>query len=120
MSVWSSEGCVVDTNMTTREQVVCKCYHLTAFGGGVMPRPNTINFSTAFADFDIADNFVMLIIVLAVLSLYVALAIWVRGKDRRDVLRWSICPLDDNRYGQHYRVCVILECRDRPGKLGRF
>ena len=41
---WSGEGCVVG-NLTTTETLHCSCTHLSAFAGGVVVTPNTIEFS---------------------------------------------------------------------------
>lgn len=48
---------------------------------------NTIDFSTVFTKIDLVNNSGVLAVVIALLLLYIMLAVWARRKDRRDSLK---------------------------------
>lgn len=66
----------------------------SVFKGGFFPAPNPIDFSKVF-NVSLADNPVAFATVMAILGLYIILAIWARREDLKDVekvngLEWFI------------------------------
>ena len=109
LHIWSSDGCRIDMddienkpNFNYIDETVCLCNHLTAFGGGSQAIVNSIEFDSLFDDFSVLDNIVIILFVLVIFSSFIILAIYTRMKDKSDLVRWSICNLDDNLYGDHY------------------
>ena len=68
-------------------QTECKCTHLTTFGTDFYVPPNTIDFSTVFAKFDIAGNPSVFATIVTILGLYVIIAIFLRWKDKKDLIK---------------------------------
>ena len=44
----------------------------------------------------LAENNAVLIMLCCTFAVYLALAVWARYKDKKDVERWSVHPLKDN------------------------
>ena len=65
---------------------MCRCSHLTNFGGGFFVAPNPIDFDAAFKGFtDIASNPVVFATVLTIFGLYFFGVIWARWRDKKDL-----------------------------------
>lgn len=63
----------------------CRCKHLTSFGGGVVVKPNPIDFDTVFVAFaDIHNNMAVLATMLTLFLLYLLVIVWARRADLRD------------------------------------
>ena len=77
---------------TTSQVTECKCTHLTTFGTDFYVPPNTIDFSTVFSKFDIAGNPSVFATIVSILGLYVLIAIFLRWKDKKDLIKVSSAP----------------------------
>ena len=74
------------TSKTTFDTTVCRCKHLTNFGGGFFVAPNPIDFDAAFKGFtDIASNPIVFATVLTIFGLYFIGVIWARWRDKEDL-----------------------------------
>jgi len=80
---WSSYGMEIlyDTNITHTH---CISNHLTTFAGGFIVLPATINFNNVWANASFLQNPVIYSTVIALISLYILLAIWSRYMDSKD------------------------------------
>ncbi|XP_070577646.1 polycystin-1-like protein 2 [Ptychodera flava] len=115
--VFKGDGCHVD-NKSTSFETICKCTHLTSFGSDFVVPPNTIDFSEAFANFaNLADNASVFSTVIVIFALYVIVAIWARREDKKDVEKWGITPLADNKPGDKflYQLSVYTGIRAGSG-----
>ena len=76
----------VQVQKETDESVtVCKCSHLTTFGGGWIVMPNTIDWSYVFANADFLSNPTLYITEIVIAVAYIGALIWARRKDKKDV-----------------------------------
>ena len=72
---------------TDREQILCKCNHLTSFGSDLLVAPNPIDFDSVFNNFgSLADNVAVLALISTILGVYILGVIWARRADKRDLL----------------------------------
>ncbi|XP_078613154.1 polycystin-1-like [Branchiostoma floridae x Branchiostoma japonicum] len=92
---WAGDGCKV-SDKSTANVTVCECTHLTSFGSELFTPPNTIDFSTVFSK-NIAENAYVLGTVLAITAVYLVCVYFARKGDNRDVQKWSVSQLSDNR-----------------------
>jgi len=107
-SEWLTDGCfVADTTdyMTT----VCKCFHLTTFGGDMVVPPNTIDFGSVFSKFNLNDNAGVFSTVITILGLYVFVALYARYMDKKDILKWGATPLCDNLPTDSYFYLISVQ-----------
>jgi hypothetical protein len=75
-------------NETTWKHTVCRCNHLTSFGGDFVVPPNTIDFGSVWSKFkSLHENAAVFGTVVSILILYVIVMIWARRKDRKDVIK---------------------------------
>nr|XP_002733735.2 PREDICTED: polycystic kidney disease protein 1-like 2-like [Saccoglossus kowalevskii] len=98
---WQSNGCSVASYITS-DSITCSCNHLTSFSAADFVVPvNKIDFSTVFTK-NILDNSVVLIVILAFFLIYVILTIYMRKKDKDDLIRWTVWPLAGNNPRDNY------------------
>ena len=64
----------------------CETDHLTSFGTGFFPAPNTVDFEFLLADFDYADNVTIMMVLLVTTILFLITLIWAQLKDRKDMI----------------------------------
>ncbi|XP_077978964.1 polycystin-1-like protein 2 [Glandiceps talaboti] len=85
---WQPDGCRVDP-LSTPEETICHCNHLTNFGIDSFYVPiNTIEWDVAFANFARLDeNPVVFVTVCIIIVVYVILVIFLRRKDKDDLLK---------------------------------
>lgn len=63
----------------------CRCKHLTSFGGGLLVKPNPIDFDKVWIAFDdIHNNMAVLATMISIFLLYLLVIIWARRADIRD------------------------------------
>ncbi|XP_047736408.1 polycystic kidney disease protein 1-like 2 [Hyalella azteca] len=107
--VWDTTGCRVGYG-TTLNRVRCFCNHLTSFGSDFFVPPNTIDFSAAFSDLGgkLADNYAVLLTICILLGAYVILGVWARYKDRQDVKKWGVTPLEDNLESEKFLYLITV------------
>lgn len=88
----------------------CLCYHLTTFGTDFYVPPNTIDFSTVFGKFkSLSENAAVFATVISILGVYVLCAIYVRYKDKKDLLKWGATPLADNLPTDNYYYLISVQ-----------
>ncbi|KAI8498800.1 hypothetical protein Bbelb_232530 [Branchiostoma belcheri] len=92
---WAGDGCKV-SDKSTANVTVCECTHLTSFGSELFTPPNTIDFKTVFSK-NIAENAYVLGTVLGITALYLICVYFARKGDNKDVQKWSVSQLSDNR-----------------------
>ncbi|XP_078695242.1 uncharacterized protein LOC144924161 [Branchiostoma floridae x Branchiostoma belcheri] len=92
---WAGDGCKV-SDKSTANVTVCECTHLTSFGSELFTPPNTIDFKTVFSK-NIAENAYVLGTVLGITALYLICVYFARKGDNKDVEKWSVSQLSDNR-----------------------
>ena len=69
---------------------VCRCAHLTNFGGGFFVAPNPIDFDAVFEAFsDLSSNPLVFATVLTIFGLYFVGVIWARWRDIKDLEKVS-------------------------------
>ena len=75
---------------TTFNMTMCRCTHLTNFGGGFFVAPNPIDFDAVFESFsDLSSNPVVFATVLTIFGLYFVGVIWARWRDVKDLEKVS-------------------------------
>lgn len=67
------------------DTTVCMCNHLTTFTVVIVP-VNTIDFANAFSQ-DLSENALVFTFIVVVISIYLLVVIYMRRKDREDVLK---------------------------------
>ena len=82
---------------TNKEQVLCKCNHLTSFGSELLVAPNPIDFDSVFNNFgSLAENVAVLALISTIIGVYIIGVIWARRADKKDDLMVGkfcfICP----------------------------
>ena len=90
---WSTFGMEIlqDTNVTHAH---CQSNHLTSFAGGFVVLPNEINFSNVWANADFSKNPVIYATCIALVSLYLLMAVWAGYQDRQDDEKMGVVLLD--------------------------
>ena len=97
---WSSYGMEIlpDTNITHTH---CQSNHLTQFAGGFLVLPNEIKFDQVWANASFLQNPIIYATCIALVSLYVLIAIWARYQDSKDEKKMGITLLN-------YQNCLFL------------
>ncbi|ELU11187.1 hypothetical protein CAPTEDRAFT_119210, partial [Capitella teleta] len=92
----------------------------TYSGGFKVPKVNTINFSRLSLSM-VAENPVTMAVTITLMVLWVLLSIWTRRADKKDVERWSVAPLVDNKpYATSaYKISVFTGFRHCAGTQSR-
>ncbi|XP_071797300.1 polycystin-1-like [Asterias amurensis] len=106
IEAWSSEGCEAGP-LTNLRYTHCLCNHLSSFAASFFVPPNSIDFSTVFTK-DLGDNAAVFSTVLGSFGLYLILLVWLRRKDRQDIIKWGVCPLADNHPKDSYFYQVTV------------
>ncbi len=104
---WSSFGMDLyeDTNL---EQTHCSSNHLTAFSGGLVFTPSSINYKYVFANAAINRNATIYITVIVAVCLYIAFSICSSYMDKRDSKKMGIYSLKDNYPNDTYYYELIV------------
>ncbi|KAI0228520.1 Polycystic kidney disease protein 1-like 2, partial [Lamellibrachia satsuma] len=120
---WSSDNCWVSSN-STPDFIQCECKNLhpnikSHATGFTLPRVNTINFQNIFSNLGTlaANNPTVYSTVLVIIFVYLLVVVWARRMDKRDIERWGITPLLDNKAcDRHcYKVSVFTGLRRDAG-----
>ncbi|XP_038048999.1 polycystin-1-like [Patiria miniata] len=115
ITAWSSHGCQVGQHTTTHS-IHCLCNHLSSFASSFFVPPNTIDFSTVFSKFlNLGDNAAVFATVLGFLGLYLLLLVWLRRKDKQDIIKWGVSPLADNHPSDMYFYQITVQTGMGPG-----
>ncbi|XP_065066412.1 uncharacterized protein LOC135692255 [Rhopilema esculentum] len=113
---WSTSGLEI-TQETTQNFTVCLTTHLSSFAGGsVFAKPNTIDFSKAFAGFsNIGENPTVFATTLSIIGIYFVLLAYCRYKDKKDVEKIGVFPLEDNHPSDNYLYEVSVQTGFKKG-----
>jgi hypothetical protein len=92
---WQSDGMEIyeDSDLTKTH---CSSNHLTAFAGGLVVLPQTINFQHVFANASFTKNPFIYLTIIVVTCIYILFAFWAKYMDTRDRKRSNIVLLKDN------------------------
>lgn len=106
---WKCDGCRVGTT-STFNKMTCLCNHLTSFGSDFFVPPNTIDFGSAFSDLGgkLADNYAVLLTICLMIGFYIAIGVWAHYKDKQDVKKWGVTPLEDNLENEKYLYMITV------------
>jgi polycystin 1L2 len=108
-NMWKSDGVYVG-NLTTYTSTHCLATHLTNFGTDFYVPPNTIDFSSVFGKFkSLNENPAVFIFVVTVLGLYILISLYLRYKDKRDIIKWGATPLADNVPSDQYFYLITVQ-----------
>ncbi|XP_019634629.1 PREDICTED: polycystic kidney disease protein 1-like 2 [Branchiostoma belcheri] len=112
---WKGDGCKV-SEYSTSQATICLCTHLTSFGAELFTPTNMIDFRTVFSK-NIGENPYVLCTIVVLVVIYLGMAILARRADLKDVVKWSVTALSDNRLidSYHYEVTVYTGLRKGAG-----
>ncbi|XP_072039376.1 polycystin-1-like protein 2 [Amphiura filiformis] len=104
---WDGKGCKVSpaSTLTTTK---CICNHMTSFASSFYVPVNKIDFAYVFANANLAENHTVFTTIICLLAFYVLMLIWLRKKDKDDLLKWSAHPLIDNQHGHGYFYTISV------------
>jgi polycystin 1L2 len=104
---WNSDGMDIydDTNL---KQTHCMTTHLTAFAGGLVLVPSTINFQYIFENISPTKNPFIYSSVIIITFVYILFALWARFMDKRDSKKMEIVSLKDNNPNDAYFYELIV------------
>lgn len=91
---WSGEG--LNVVSATPRITTCETRHLTPFGSGHFPAPNTIDFEYIFANVGFKDNLTLYMVLIVTFVCYIIMMIWARFMDKKDIEHRGVLPLEDN------------------------
>ncbi|XP_061175577.1 uncharacterized protein LOC133184503 [Saccostrea echinata] len=113
---WRSDSCLMDWKPTQGE-VACECtgQNGMTFANSFYVAPNTIDFATVFLKFSPKDQAAVLATFALILVLYIALMIWGRHQDKKDIVRWGVTPLIDNFVDDTYYYLITVYTGMRRG-----
>ena len=104
---WQSDGMEIyeDSDLTKTH---CSSNHLTAFAGGLVVLPQTINFQHVFANASFTKNPFIYLTVIVVTCVYILFALWAKFMDIKDRKRSNIVFLKDNHPLDDYFYELIV------------
>ncbi|XP_070579639.1 polycystin-1-related protein-like [Ptychodera flava] len=111
-NVWKQDGMEVGPK-STKTNTQCFATHLTLFGGGFQIPMNTIDFSdSAFTK--LHENPVVFAFLVSCCGAYLAVLVWARKADKRDLVKVGATPLKDNdpRDKYFYELTVFTGVRN--------
>jgi hypothetical protein len=116
---WSSYGMEILSD-TSISHTHCQSNHLTSFAGGFIVLPPAIDFNKAFANASFLDNPVIYSTVIALICIYILLAIWAIWMDVRDDKKQGVtllgnekCVNKEDKYA--YEIIVFTGGRMHAG-----
>ncbi|XP_078376213.1 polycystin family receptor for egg jelly-like [Oculina patagonica] len=84
--MWITDGCQV-LSATLNGSINCSCNHLTSFGGGILIKPNPIDFDKVLVEFKNlgeSGNVAVIVTVAVVFLCYILVLVIVRKADKED------------------------------------
>ena len=99
---------------TTKTLSGCGTDHLTSFGSGFFPEPNTIDFDFIFAHASFEDNLTIYLCLIITFTLYLLALIWALLRDRKDLAALVVPVVCDNDPADRYFYELLVE----TGPLG--
>lgn len=88
---------------------------MTTFAGGLVILPAPINWNYVFANADFLRNKTIYLSVICVLTIFVALLIYSRRKDQKDLEKLQVMLLDDNQPEDQYWYQMVVLTGQRSG-----
>ncbi|CAB3994215.1 polycystic kidney disease 1-like 2 [Paramuricea clavata] len=105
---------------TNREQILCKCNHLTSFGSELFVAPNPSDFDSVFNNFgSLAQNVAVLALISTILGGYIIGVIWARRADKRDLLMVGPTILTKPKGSYHYLITTYTGSRRNAGTTAK-
>lgn len=103
---WSGSGlkCVAATDSHT----YCEALHLTPFGSGYFPVPNTIDFEYVFSQAGSINSLIIYLVMTITFVCYLIMLIWARFMDKKDIEYRGVTPMDDNNVEDKYLYEITL------------
>ena len=96
-------------------QCLCPSTGEVQVGTEFISPPNTIDFSSVFQNFDVADNPVVFSTIIAFLGIYVIMLFFTRKWDREDDKKWKIRCLSDFRPEDTATYHIKMSTGNLPG-----
>uniref|UniRef100_A0A7M5V1G8 Polycystic kidney disease protein 1-like 2 n=2 Tax=Clytia hemisphaerica TaxID=252671 RepID=A0A7M5V1G8_9CNID len=106
---WSTEGCTVSGNETTINKTVCKCNHLTSFGG-MFVAPNPLPTPSLAL---LKEGYVLLVTIASMLFIYVIGLVFARRIDKADLDKVGCYPLVGNQKSDKYLYQITVNTGTR-------
>jgi len=104
---YQSNGLIVGSQ-TNHFETECHSSHLTTFAGGFIVLPQPINWNYVFANMDFMKNKTIYLTVIIISILYIALMIYARYKDRKDLSKLTVTSLNDNQASDRYYYQILV------------
>jgi hypothetical protein len=104
---WQSDGLIVGS-LTNHNETHCFSTHLTTFVGGFLVLPEPVNWNYVFANAGFLKNKTIYLTVICVSVIYLALMIYARFKDGKDIEKLGVTPLPDNHKSDQYFYQIIV------------
>jgi len=107
--------------LTNHYQTQCYSTHLTTFAGGFLVLPAPVNWNYVFANADFAKNKTVYLTVICVCVIYLALIVYARHQDKKDIEKLGVTPLPDNHQVDRYfyQIIVFTGQRKNAGTLSK-
>ncbi|XP_047496061.1 polycystic kidney disease protein 1-like 2 [Penaeus chinensis] len=103
---WSGVG--LNVLSATPRITTCETRHLTPFGSGHFPAPNTVDFEYIFANVGFKDNLTLYMVLIITFVCYVIMMIWARFMDKKDIEHRGVLPLEDNLSQDKYLYEITI------------
>ncbi|XP_077979562.1 polycystin-1-like [Glandiceps talaboti] len=110
--VWKQDGMEVGSR-STQTDTQCFARHLTLFGGGFQLPINRVDFrDSAFTK--LHENPVVFAFMVSCIGVYLAVIVWARKADKRDLIKVGATPLKDNdpRDQYFYEITIFTGVRN--------
>uniref|UniRef100_A0A1I8GMZ4 PLAT domain-containing protein n=2 Tax=Macrostomum lignano TaxID=282301 RepID=A0A1I8GMZ4_9PLAT len=111
---WNTGGCTVGP-LTTVRVTHCQCTHLTSFAGGWVESPNTIDWNYVFSNFDFTKNPTLFVTEIVIAVIFIAVFVWARRSDKKDLEKLGVAPLPDNNPDHKYLYEIVVSTGMRRG-----
>jgi len=113
---WLSNGMDIYED-TSLEYTHCMSNHLTAFAGGLVILPSTINFQYIFAEHLLSKSLLSILIIIIITCIYILFALWSRYMDIQDVKKMNLvaCKDNDPNHSYFYEVIIFTGIKDKSG-----
>ncbi|XP_052832826.1 polycystic kidney disease protein 1-like 2 [Octopus bimaculoides] len=122
---WNGTAWVNDTcKMEWGSSIKCRCQsrgEVTVANSFFVP-PNTIDFSTVFQKFDLANNGIVFAVVVSITCMFILLIAWTCRQDRKSKWMGNIWPLCDNKINDtdFYLITVFTGLKADSGTLSNI
>lgn len=94
--------------MTNVNETECYSTHLTTFAGGCIVSPSPINWDYVFSNADLIRNKMIYLTISCVLLIYLLSTVYARHKDKNDLEKRGVNPLDVNYNEDQYSYEIFV------------